>query len=179
MIIISKNTNPDSVFAIHKAVQEEEITPLYSTSEYTIHKYDSIEYPTTETVIRKDENGDDIEVEVDVIKRLIPGDIFTDKGLVESFPKKISRRQFFQELGNRGIITEDEALDAGASVSIPAAMEIFITSLPEDMHYSSRQFLRNAQEFNRGHILAQALEAHLGYTEAEVDDIWIKAAALV
>lgn len=174
MIIVSKNSDPDRVFAIHLASQDAEISSLYSASDYTMHKYNSIEYLGTDTI--KDRDGNDVEV--DTVKVLVVGDIFTDKGLTAAFPVEISKRQFYQQLAVEGLITEAEALTVIQSGVLPAAMEAFILQLPSDMQFSTRMLLAGAQTFERGHAMSQALEAHMDFTEAQVDQIWVDASKL-
>lgn len=93
-------------------------------------------------------------------------------------PNEISKRQFYQQLAIEGLITEAEALSVIQSGVLPAAMESFISQLPTDMQFSTRMLLAGAQTFERGHAMSQAFEAHMNFTEAQVDQIWIDASKL-
>src|SRR4051812_23428952 len=58
-------------------------------------------------------------------------------------PETISDRQFYQQLAVQGIISQDDALAAVCVGTIPAAIQNFITSLPDA-----------AQQFNAKMLLA-------------------------
>lgn len=93
-------------------------------------------------------------------------------------PESISDRQFFQGLAVQGLITEDEALAAVATGTIPAAMQAFIAALPEGQRFGARMVLCGAVEFHRSHPLVSAFGQMQGLDAAGLDDLWRFCAAL-
>jgi hypothetical protein len=94
-------------------------------------------------------------------------------------PHEISDRQFFQELAIMGLITQDEALAAVMTGTLPAAMVGFISAMPADQQFSARMALCGATVFMRSHPLTDAFGAAQGLTSDQIDDLWRAAAALV
>lgn len=93
-------------------------------------------------------------------------------------PETISDRQFFQVLAIRQLITKQEALAAVSVGTLPAAMEVMVTSLPEDDEFAARMLLQGATQFNRSNPLTQAFGAGFGMTPEQIDELWIEADAL-
>lgn len=93
-------------------------------------------------------------------------------------PASISDRQFAQQLAVLGTITEDEALAWAARGELPAAMETAVAALPEADRFAARMLLSAATSYERAHPLVPAVGGLLGYSPAEIDDIW-RAAALL
>jgi len=93
-------------------------------------------------------------------------------------PKAISDRQFFHALAKRSIISEAEAEAAVATGEIPAAMQAIVDALPADQRFDTRMILRGAVEFRRSHPLVAAFGAALGWSEAQIDDLFTFAGSL-
>lgn len=93
-------------------------------------------------------------------------------------PQIISNRQFFQQCAISGIITEQEAIDMLATGALPQAMEAVIESLPAAERFNARALLVGAREFDRHHPLTLLFAAHLGYSEGQIDELWINASQL-
>jgi len=87
-------------------------------------------------------------------------------------PPIISDRQFFQGLAINGTITQQEALDAVMTGTIPAALEGFIGQLPVEDQFAARMLLSGAVEFQRNHPMVPAVGAAFSWTEAQIDDFW-------
>jgi hypothetical protein len=87
-------------------------------------------------------------------------------------PLIISDRQFFQGLALNSTITQEEALVAVMTGTIPASLEAFVTQLPEADQFSARMLLSGAIEFHRDHPLVPAVGAAFSWTDAQIDDFW-------
>lgn len=95
-----------------------------------------------------------------------------------SVPDQISDRQFFQQLAIEGKIAEHEALDAVGSGAIPAAMEVLILQLPSEQQFSARMLVRGATVFKRDHPVTALIGQLYGFSEQEIDALWVAAAQL-
>lgn len=93
-------------------------------------------------------------------------------------PQEISDRQFFQQLAVMGLITEDEAIAAVATGTLPAAMAAFIDQLPAEQQFAARMALQGATTFLRSNPLVETFGAMQGMTSAEIDVLWRAAAVL-
>lgn len=94
-------------------------------------------------------------------------------------PKSISDRQFFHALALMGAITQQEALDAVSIGAIPAAIMTFVNSIENaDEKFAAKMLLSGAIEFRRTHPLVTQFGAAMGWTSAQIDALWITAAAL-
>lgn len=93
-------------------------------------------------------------------------------------PQEISDRQFFQQLVVMGLITEDEAIAAVATGTLPAAMAAFIDQLPAEQQFPARMALQGATTFLRSNPLVETFGTMQGMTSAEIDALWRDAAAL-
>lgn len=97
----------------------------------------------------------------------------------EPVPAEISRRQFFQILEKRGLITKAEALSALTTGTLPAAFEAVIADIPtEDGQFDARMLLVGASMFRRDSALVPVFAAHVGYTSEQTDQLWRDGAAL-
>ena len=93
-------------------------------------------------------------------------------------PDEISRRQFFQVLANRGMITKAEALDAVTLGTLPAAIEALLSSIAdEDLEWSARMSF-TAQTFKRSNWCVEFFGAMQGRSSAAIDDLWRDGAVL-
>ena len=90
----------------------------------------------------------------------------------------VSDRQFFQALALAGTITQDEALAAVMTGTLPARMEAAVAGLPDAQQFAARMLLSGATTFERGHPMVARLGAALGYDDAALDALWREAASL-
>ena len=94
-------------------------------------------------------------------------------------PPLISDRQFFHALAKWQIISEQEALAAVATGTIPQAMSDIVEAMPVDSErFDAKMFLSGAVEFRRNHPLVAVFGAAMGWTDAQIDDLFIFAGAL-
>ena len=93
-------------------------------------------------------------------------------------PGVISDRQFYHRLKQIGLITEQEALDAVSVGAIPAALMTFVNALPTEQQFDAKMLLSGAVEFRRNHPLTAAVGAAQGWTDGQIDQFFIDAAAL-
>lgn len=98
--------------------------------------------------------------------------------IVQYVPPSISDRQFFQQLAVEGIITQDEALAAVQSGTIPPALNVVIDGMPEADRFNAKMLIGGAVSFERNHPLTATVAAAVGMTETEVDDFFRAAAQL-
>lgn len=94
-------------------------------------------------------------------------------------PSSISRRQFFQVLAVREIITRQEALDAVATGAIPEAMEQLIQMLAdEDLQWNARMVISGATDFERSNWFVDVFGQLRNMTSGEIDQLWTDGHAL-
>lgn len=93
-------------------------------------------------------------------------------------PENVSDRQFATALADMAVITWDEALAWVGPGTIPAALMAVIGALESPAKEQAMMFLSGATTFNRRHALTQQLAAGMGWTDAQLDDLWRAAAAL-
>lgn len=93
-------------------------------------------------------------------------------------PEIISDRQFFQQLAVQGVITQAEALAAVKTGTIPTALQNLISALPADQQFGATMIVSGATTFNRSHALTIAIGQAYGWTAAQMDALWMAAAAL-
>ncbi|KMO43131.1 hypothetical protein VQ03_09290, partial [Methylobacterium tarhaniae] len=90
----------------------------------------------------------------------------------------VSDRQFFQSLAAAGTISQDEALAAVMTGTLPARIEAAVAGLPAAEQFAARMLLSGATAFERSHPMVAQLGAALGYDAAALDALWRQAAAL-
>lgn len=93
-------------------------------------------------------------------------------------PEEISDRQFFQQLAVMQVITENEALDAVKTGTIPAMLASYISTLPIETQFPAQMLVSGAVTFKRHHPMTLALAAGMGWTDDQVDDLWRAASIL-
>jgi len=87
-------------------------------------------------------------------------------------PQEISRRQFFQVLASRELITKGEALDAVTVGTLPEAIEIILAAITdEDLEWSARMSF-TAQTFNRSNWCVDMFGAMQGMSAEDIDQLW-------
>ena len=95
-----------------------------------------------------------------------------------SVPQVISDRQFYQQLAVLGLITQAEALAAVKTGDIPATLQGLIVSLPVEQRFSAEMLLSGAVQFQRNHPLTLIFGLAMGWTDEELDTLWIAASRL-
>lgn len=93
-------------------------------------------------------------------------------------PSVTSDRQFFQQLAVQGTITQDEAIAAVATGTLPASMVALVNSLPLDQQFSANMLLKGATSFERSHPMVPVLGQLYGWNAAQLDALWTAAALL-
>ena len=94
-------------------------------------------------------------------------------------PTIISDRQFFQAIALMGVITQQEALDAVRTGTIPAQMQLFVDAISDPIErFSATMLLSGAIEFRRDHPMSLALMNANGWSAQQADDLWRFAATL-
>jgi len=96
----------------------------------------------------------------------------------EPVPPVISDRQFFQELAVRKIITEEQALAAVMTGTMPPAIVGFIAAMPEDQRFSANMLLSGATTFERTHSITTVFGVMFGMDDAGIDQFWRDAFTL-
>lgn len=89
----------------------------------------------------------------------------------------ISRRQFFQQAAIASIITEDEAVAAVMSGTLPAAITAFIASLPADQQFGAKM-LFSVDNFERSSPMTNAFGQTIGMSLEQIDGFFTAASAL-
>ncbi len=90
----------------------------------------------------------------------------------------ISRRQFFQGLYKRELITKPEALAAISTGAIPAVMQSLIDQLPEETRDDAEFLIAGATMFERLNPVAEFIRMLFGWSVEQADDFWRFAATL-
>lgn len=99
-------------------------------------------------------------------------------GAAEAVPAEIGRRQFYQAIANRGMISKEEALAAIGGV-IPPAIEALIEQIQdEDIAFDARCMFAGALAFARNHPYVEFFGAMMFMTPVMVDNLWREAARL-
>lgn len=93
-------------------------------------------------------------------------------------PLEISDRQFFQQMATEGRITQQEALDAVGSGTIPPAMDALVEQLPQVQRFGARMLIRGATTFRRDHPVTDLIGQIYGMSSDEIDNTWRKAVLL-
>jgi hypothetical protein len=113
------------------------------------------------------------------------GDLYTDGKfhrlpVPEPFivPQIISDRQFFQQLAMLGLITQAEALAAVKTGDLPAAFHDLLMALPSDQQFSALMLMSGAVSFARTHPLTVSFGQAFGWSDAQLDNLWIEASKL-
>ncbi len=94
-------------------------------------------------------------------------------------PETISRRQFYQELANREMITKEEALAAIVANTLPAEFASMVDAiLDEDIQWQARMLLAGATEFKRSNWFVDFFAAMKSLSSEYMDGFW-RAGALL
>lgn len=95
-----------------------------------------------------------------------------------AIPETISDRQFFQGLALKSKITNQEALDAVKTGTVPAILQNAISTMTGGDAFNAEMLLAGATQFNRSHPLTNQLGQALGYAPTDLDDFWTFASDL-
>lgn len=99
-------------------------------------------------------------------------------GAAEAVPAEIGRRQFYQALANRGLISREDALAAVGGV-VPLAITYLADQiLDEGIKFDALMMFAGALSFSRAHPYVEFFGAMMGMTAADVDNLWREAARL-
>lgn len=90
----------------------------------------------------------------------------------------ISPRQFYQQLAVVGVISQDEALAALATGTIPAALAQIVAAFPPAQQFAAKMFLVGATAILRHHPMSVAFAQAYGWTDAQTDAFFVAAGAL-
>lgn len=102
-----------------------------------------------------------------------------DAAAPEPVPDEISDRQFAQALADLGVISRAEALAFVKRGEVPAALQAAIDAIPgEEERFAADMQVSGATTFERQHPSTLALAQALGWSDAQMDDLWRRAADL-
>lgn len=90
----------------------------------------------------------------------------------------ISRRQFFQALYRRDLISKAEALAAISTGATPTVMQSLIDQLPEETRDDAEFLIAGATMFERANPVAELIRVLFGWSVEQADDFWRFAATL-
>lgn len=93
-------------------------------------------------------------------------------------PQVISDRQFFQQLAVVGICTQQEALDAVKTGTVPSAMAAIVAQMPSDQQFGANMIISGATQFVRNHPMTVAIGTAYGWTSDQIDQFFIAASSL-
>lgn len=96
---------------------------------------------------------------------------------IPTVPDDITPRQFYEQLGIMGIITQDEAENALTGI-LPQSFMDLVDMLPEQTHHKTRMLLKGASVFERHHELTDTIAWMYGLDADAVDDLFKAAAVL-
>lgn len=92
---------------------------------------------------------------------------------------EISDRQFFQQAAIQGMITQEEALAAVQTGSIPANLQSIVDTIQnESEKFAATMILSGATTFNRNHPLTETIGDYLGMTSDQIDSFFLDASRL-
>ena len=90
----------------------------------------------------------------------------------------LSRRQFYQILAIKGLITAEEALAAMQHGAIPEQFNRLLQSFTPEEQFAAKMLLSGAGEFQRDHPLAEKFAEDQGLSAQQIDAIWREGASL-
>ncbi len=94
-------------------------------------------------------------------------------------PEAISRRQFYQVIAVREMITKAEALAAITTGTLPAALDAMVSLIAdEDIEWQARMLLSGATEFRRSNGFVEFFGAMQGLDSGAMDQLWRDGHAL-
>lgn len=105
-------------------------------------------------------------------------DVLRREGIIPEPIYSVSDRQFAQGLAKREIIPHIEALAWVKNGTLPAAIQAFLESLPDDQRFDAEMVLAGATEFRRDHALTAAFGSALNWDSRQLDDFFTFCAGL-
>jgi hypothetical protein len=91
----------------------------------------------------------------------------------------ISDRQFFQMAAMMSLITQDEALAAVKTGTIPTVLQGIIDSIPDaGARFAATMMLAGATVFQRNHPFTEQVGSAMGWTSQQLDDFFLAASVL-
>lgn len=91
----------------------------------------------------------------------------------------ISDRQFFQQAALMGIITQDEAIAAVKTGTIPVVLQTIIDGITDPIQkFGAIMLVSGATQFERGHPMVSQIGAALNMSEEQIDQFFLAAAQL-
>lgn len=93
-------------------------------------------------------------------------------------PGVISDRQFFEQMAEAGLATQEEAEAAVATGTLPASLAELVGLLPEQARFKASMLLKGATQFYRDHEMTDTIAWLYGWTGAQVDDFFRDAGRL-
>jgi hypothetical protein len=91
----------------------------------------------------------------------------------------ISNVQFYQQLATIKAITQADALAAVGRGVNPAALQRVVDAISDPaQQFAANMLLTGTATFRRDHSLTNAIGASLGMTAAQMDELFVAAAAL-
>ena len=94
-------------------------------------------------------------------------------------PKEISRRQFYQEAADVNLITQQEALDAMKTGTLPPSLQLYVDALPTaDQQFVANMILSGSDAIYRDSSLVIDIGVTFGLTTEQLNDFF-RAAALL
>lgn len=91
----------------------------------------------------------------------------------------ISDRQFFQQAAVLNIITQEEALAAVKTGTIPTSLQAIVDAIPDaEQKFAVNMILSGATTFQRNHPLTNSIGTAMGLTEEEIDEFFRHAGLL-
>lgn len=101
-----------------------------------------------------------------------------DVPVVVFVPQIISDRQFYQQLAVMSLITEEEALAAVMTGTIPVTLQGLVDQMPADQQFGAKMLLSGAVSFSRTHMLTETFGLAMGWSSQQLDELWIAAGKL-
>lgn len=102
--------------------------------------------------------------------------------MMEPLPEvipNISDRQFFQQAAIEGFITQEEALAAVQTGTIPASLQAIVDTIQDpNEKFAAKMLLAGATTFQRNHPLTEAVGQAFGKTSEQVNTFFKDASLL-
>lgn len=91
----------------------------------------------------------------------------------------ISDRQFFQQAAMMGLITQDEALAAVKTGTIPVVLQGIIDMIPDEgARFAATMMLAGATIFQRKHPFTEQVGGAMGWSAEQLDQFFLAASQL-
>lgn len=104
---------------------------------------------------------------------------FTPPVAPPAVPESVSDRRFSQALAEMEVITWAEAKAWGSRGDIPAALQAAVAAIPDELARNrAEHFLSSCTEFDRHHPMTAALAAAMGWSDTQLDELWLFASTL-